>query len=72
MQIVMMLGRFGCKLDFKFWYQASFIFKNVCGLSTEEVPQELLSLRFGCLICGSKKFGNRVSGSYRCKTNYME
>lgn len=71
MQIVMMLGRSGCKLDFKFWYQTSFIFKNVCGLSTEEVLEKLLSLKFGRLIYGSKKFDNRASHSYRCKTNYM-
>lgn len=72
MQIVMMPGRFGCKLDFRVWYQASFIFKNICALSTEEVPQKLLSLRLGCLIYGSKKFDNRASGSYGCKSNYME
>lgn len=38
MQVVTMLGRFGYKFDLKFQYQTGFIFKNVCGLSAEEVP----------------------------------
>lgn len=42
MQIVTILGRFGYKLDLKFQYQISFIFKNVFDLSTE-VPHNYCS-----------------------------